>query len=100
MTSKTLIFVFRIECKPGLIAFRWFVCAFSGVLQAAEVLRLWDFMIGHDSLQIFPLFAVGVFVQRKVHLLGATNSNIADAILSDLSTLKVEPVLKLLFDSQ
>ena len=81
-----------------MIAFRWLVRAFSGVLQAAEVLRLWDFIVGHDSLQILSLFAVGVFVQRRNYLIGCSSSNIAEAILSDLSTLKVEPVLTALFN--
>ena len=51
-----------------------------------------------DSLEILPLFAVGVFLQRRDYLIGATVSNISEAILSDLSTLKVEPVLELIFD--
>jgi len=89
----------KIGSKPTLVAFRWLVRAFSGVLQAAEVLRLWDYIIGHDSLQILALFAVGVFVQRRDYLIGANSSQVAEAILSDLSTLKVEPVLTLLFET-
>ena len=63
------------------------------------MLRLWDYIIGHDSLQILALFAVGVFVQRRDYLIGANSSQVAEAILSDLSTLKVEPVLTLLFET-
>ena len=40
-----------------------------------------------------PLFAVGAFVQRRDYLIGAPNASITDAILNDLSTLKVQPVL-------
>lgn len=81
-----------------LVCFRWLVKGFAGVLHVSEVLRLWDFIVGHDSLEILAIFSVGVFLIRRNYLLGCGASVDAEAILSDLSTLKVEPVLELVFD--
>ena len=88
----------QIGSHPVRIAFRWLIRAFTGFLPVQEVLYLWDYILAMDSLEILPLFAVGVFLQRRDYLIGVTVSNISEAILSDLSTLKVEPVLELIFD--
>lgn len=90
----------EINCKPVLMCFRWLVKGFSGVLHVSEVLRLWDFIVGHDSLEILSVFSVGVFLVRRQFLLGCGASVDAEAILSDLSTLKVKPVLELVFSGR
>jgi len=82
------------------MCFRWLVKGFSGVLHVSEVLRLWDFIVGHDSLEILSVFSVGVFLVRRQFLLGCGASVDAEAILSDLSTLKVKPVLELVFSGR
>ena len=48
---------------------------------------------------ILPLFAVGVFIQRRDYLFGAQTSNVIEAILNDLSTLKVQPIVDLVLST-
>ena len=53
----------QIGSHPVRIAFRWLIRAFSGFLPVQEVLYLWDYILSMDSLEILPLFAVGVFLE-------------------------------------
>ncbi|PAA71853.1 hypothetical protein BOX15_Mlig030299g1 [Macrostomum lignano] len=81
--------------QPLRIAFRWMMLAFSGLLLPEQVLLLWDRIVAYDSLTILPLFAVGVFSFRKHNLLQTKSFSAAEAVLSDLTTLSVGPILQL-----
>ncbi|RXG53631.1 TBC1 domain family member 19 [Armadillidium vulgare] len=56
------------------IAFRWILRAFSGYLCPEQLLHLWDIILAWSSLEILPTLA---------------------AVLADLSTIKVIPLIKL-----
>merc|ERR1740117_446383 len=71
------------DLHPTRIAFPWLVMAFSNYLPTAEVLLLWDRVIGFDSLQLLPLLALAIFMFRADELICARNANHAMCILSD-----------------
>lgn len=51
---------------------------FSGYLPAEQVLQLWDLVLAFDSVQLFPLFAMGVLSIRKENLMRAQQPQIVD----------------------
>lgn len=46
---------------------------FSGHLPIEQLLYLWDLVLGYDSLEIIPLFAVTILTFRKENLLRVTS---------------------------
>jgi len=80
---------------PALgLALPWIATAFAGVLRVGEVLLLWDRVIGFDSLLPLPLLAVAVLAWRSSLLLQCTKAEHVRALLSDLSELRVVPLLQ------
>uniref|UniRef100_A0A3P9IXW8 TBC1 domain family, member 19 n=1 Tax=Oryzias latipes TaxID=8090 RepID=A0A3P9IXW8_ORYLA len=65
----------QIGAQPLRIAFKWMVRAFSGYLSTDQLLLLWDRILGYDSLEV-------VAGERT-------------AVLADLSTLKVMPLIQI-----
>lgn len=53
------------------VVFKWLMKAFSGYLPAEQVLQLWDLLLAYNSIQILPLFAMGVLSIRKDNLMKA-----------------------------
>lgn len=84
-----------IGCQPLKIAFKWLVRAFSGYLSSDQVLLLWDRILAYNSLEILPVLAVAIFSFRKTNLLKVTSYNAAEAVLADLTTLQVIPLIQL-----
>uniref|UniRef100_A0A8B9LE57 TBC1 domain family, member 19 n=1 Tax=Astyanax mexicanus TaxID=7994 RepID=A0A8B9LE57_ASTMX len=76
-----------IGAQPLRIAFKWMVRAFSGYLSTDQLLLLWDRILGYDSLEIVA--GGSVFPVLHKQLLSVCN-----AVLADLSTLKVMPLLQ------
>ncbi|XP_033212834.1 TBC1 domain family member 19-like [Belonocnema kinseyi] len=68
---------------------------FSGHLPPEQLLYLWDLILGYDSLEIIPLLAVTILSFRKENLMQVSNLHNVEAVLSDLSSLKVMPLLQL-----
>lgn len=93
--SELFFYLRNIGCQPLKIAFKWLMRAFSGFLASDEVLLLWDRIIAFDSLEILPVFAVAIFSFRKTNLMKVTTFNAAEAVLADLTTLHVIPLLQL-----
>ncbi|RXN35441.1 TBC1 domain family member 19 [Labeo rohita] len=81
------------------IAFKWIVRAFSGYLSTDQLLLLWDRILGYDSLEIVAVLAAAVFAFRAENLMEVTSLASAEvvtcAVLADLSTLKVMPLLQI-----
>ncbi|XP_048460896.1 TBC1 domain family member 19-like [Rhincodon typus] len=71
------------------------VRAFSGYLATDQLLFLWDRILGYNSLEILAVLAAAVFAFRAENLMEATSLATAEAVLADLSTLKVMPLLQL-----
>uniref|UniRef100_A0A673IZR2 TBC1 domain family member 19-like n=1 Tax=Sinocyclocheilus rhinocerous TaxID=307959 RepID=A0A673IZR2_9TELE len=85
----------EIGAQPLRIAFKWIVRAFSGYLSTDQLLLLWDRILGYDSLEIVAVLATAVFVFRAENLMEVTSLASAEAVLADLSTLKVMPLLQI-----
>uniref|UniRef100_A0A673LGL1 Rab-GAP TBC domain-containing protein n=1 Tax=Sinocyclocheilus rhinocerous TaxID=307959 RepID=A0A673LGL1_9TELE len=85
----------EIGAQPLRIAFKWIVRAFSGYLSTDQLLLLWDRILGYDSLEIVAVLAAAVFAFRAENLMEVTSLASAEAVLADLSTLKVMPLLQI-----
>ncbi|RUS90119.1 hypothetical protein EGW08_002086, partial [Elysia chlorotica] len=85
----------QVGCQPLKIAFKWMMRAFSGFLASDQVLLLWDRILAFDSLEVLPVLAVAIFSFRKTNLMKVQTFNAAEAVLADLFTLQVIPLLQL-----
>uniref|UniRef100_A0A5F8GWD7 TBC1 domain family member 19 n=1 Tax=Monodelphis domestica TaxID=13616 RepID=A0A5F8GWD7_MONDO len=85
----------EIGAQPLRISFKWMVRAFSGYLATDQLLLLWDRILGYNSLEILAVLAAAVFAFRAVNLMEVTSLAAAEAVLADLSTLKVMPLLQI-----
>ncbi|XP_076681352.1 TBC1 domain family member 19 [Andrena cerasifolii] len=91
-----LWFHFRnIHIQPVKIVFKWIMRGFSGHLPPEQLLYLWDLILGYDSLEIIPLLAVIILSFRKENLMQVNTLQCIEAVLADLSSLKVIPLLQL-----
>ncbi|XP_066241110.1 TBC1 domain family member 19 isoform X2 [Saccopteryx leptura] len=85
----------EIGAQPLRISFKWMVRAFSGYLATDQLLLLWDRILGYNSLEILAVLAAAVFAFRAVNLMEVTSLAAAEAVLADISTLKVMPLLQI-----
>ncbi|KAA0187038.1 TBC1 domain family member 19 [Fasciolopsis buskii] len=69
--------------------------AFSGFLAPDQVLLLWDRILGFDSLEILSVLAVAIFSYRKENLLLVNTAAGVEAILADLTPLRIVSLLQL-----
>ncbi|CAM2704062.1 unnamed protein product [Rotaria socialis] len=83
-----------IQVQPLRMAFKWMMRAFSGYLASNQLLALWDRILAYDSLEILSLLAVAIFVLRKGNVLTVTSESAVEAIFSDISSIKVIPLLQ------
>eukprot|EP00455_Lapot_gusevi_P021107 TRINITY_DN2219_c0_g1_i2.p1 TRINITY_DN2219_c0_g1~~TRINITY_DN2219_c0_g1_i2.p1 ORF type:complete len:112 (+),score=32.00 TRINITY_DN2219_c0_g1_i2:26-337(+) len=79
---------------PLKVAFPWIVCAFSGYFTVDQVLHLWDRLIGYDSLELIAVLAAAVFSFRSKSILRCHTPQEFQDLFSDLSNLKVVPLLQ------
>ncbi|CAL8327699.1 unnamed protein product [Lota lota] len=85
----------QIGAQPLRIAFKWMVRAFSGYLSTDQLLLLWDRILAYDSLEIVAVLSAAVFAFRSDNLMEVTSLASAEAVLADLSTLKVMPLIQI-----
>ncbi|KAH0956512.1 hypothetical protein HN011_001847 [Eciton burchellii] len=85
----------NIHVQPIKLVFKWLIRGFSGHLPPEQLLYLWDLILGYDSLEIVPLLAVAILSFRKENLLQVNTQQNVEAVLADLSSLKVMPLLQL-----
>nr|XP_057922415.1 TBC1 domain family member 19 [Doryrhamphus excisus] len=85
----------QMGAQPLRIAFKWLVRAFSGYLCTDQLLFLWDRILGYDSLEPVAVLAAAVFAFRAENLMEVTSLASAEAVLADLSTLRVMPLLQI-----
>ncbi|CAG9856850.1 unnamed protein product [Phyllotreta striolata] len=85
------------KCKiqPLRLVIKWIMRAFSGHLPPEQLLSLWDLVLAYDSLEVVPLLAVVIVIFRKDNLLKVTTLPNAEAVLSDLTTIAVVPLLQM-----
>lgn len=75
--------------------FKWLMRAFSGHLPPQQLLILWDLVLGFDSLEILSLLAVIILSFRKESLMQVSYIENIEAVLADLSSIKVLPLIQL-----
>ncbi|XP_065203977.1 TBC1 domain family member 19 [Planococcus citri] len=84
-----------INIQPIKVVFKWLMRCFSGHLPPEQLLYLWDIILGYDSLEVIPLLAVSILSFRKENLLQVDTLPNVEAILADLSSIHVIPLLQL-----
>ncbi|XKL66363.1 hypothetical protein PGB90_009783 [Kerria lacca] len=89
-----------INIQPIRIVFKWLMRCFSGYLPPEQLLYLWDLILGYDSLEIVSLLATAILSFRKDNLLGVNSLQNIEAILADLSSIQVIPLLQLIIISK
>ncbi|KAH9507879.1 hypothetical protein Btru_053112 [Bulinus truncatus] len=90
----------QVGCQPLKIAFKWLMRGFSGFLASDQVLLLWDRILAFDSLEILSVLAAAIFSFRKTNLLKVQSLSTAEAVLADLFTLQIVPLLQLFMFSK
>ncbi|XP_071452876.1 TBC1 domain family member 19 isoform X1 [Hetaerina americana] len=91
-----LWFHFRfINIQPVQVVFKWLMRGFSGHLPPEQLLYLWDLVLAYDSLEVLPLLAAAILSFRKDSLMAVDNLQAVEAVLADLSSLSVMPLLQL-----
>ncbi|KAF0313989.1 TBC1 domain family member 19 [Amphibalanus amphitrite] len=84
----------RCRVQPLRLVFRWLVRAFSGYLRVSQLLSLWELVLAYDSLRPLALLAAAVLAYRRASLLAATSQQTMEAVLADLSSIRVLPLLR------
>lgn len=69
--------------------------AFSGHLPPEQLLNLWDLILAYDSLEIVPLLAVIILMFRKDNLMKVNTLQNIEAVLADLTSIAVMPLLQM-----
>ncbi|XP_043486314.1 TBC1 domain family member 19 isoform X2 [Polistes fuscatus] len=85
----------NIHLQPIKVVFKWLMRGFSGYLPPEQLLFLWDLVLAYDSLEIIALLAVTILSFRKDNLMQVNTQHNVEAVLADLSSLKVIPLLQL-----
>ncbi|CAH0396993.1 unnamed protein product [Chilo suppressalis] len=85
----------NININPIRVVFKWLMRAFSGHLPPDQLLLLWDAILGYDCLEILPLLALAILSFRKENIFQVNTIQNVDAVLADLSTVSVIPLLQL-----
>ncbi|XP_055713206.1 TBC1 domain family member 19 [Phlebotomus papatasi] len=85
----------ELQIQPIRVVFKWLMRAFSGHLPPQQLLILWDLVLGFDSLEILSLLAVIILSFRKESLMQVSYIENIEAVLADLSSIKVLPLIQL-----
>ncbi|XP_053600516.1 TBC1 domain family member 19 [Plodia interpunctella] len=85
----------NININPVRVVFKWLMRAFSGHLPPDQLLLLWDAILGYDCLEILPLLALAIISFRKENIFQVNTLQNVDAVLADLSTISVIPLIQL-----
>lgn len=68
---------------------------FSGHLPPEQLLILWDLVLGFDSLEVLSLLSIIILSFRKESLMLVSTLENIEAVLADLSSIKVLPLIQL-----
>lgn len=74
--------------------------AFSGHLNPEQLLTLWDIILAYDSMEVIPMLAVVILIFRKENLYKVTTLQNLEAVLADLSSIAVIPLLQIAFSKE
>lgn len=87
----------KCHIHPLRIVIKWIMRAFSGHLNPEQLLTLWDMVLAYDSMEIIPMLAVVILIFRKDNLFKVTTLQNLEAVLADLSSIAVIPLLQIAF---
>ncbi|CAG9466212.1 unnamed protein product [Pedinophyceae sp. YPF-701] len=82
-----------ISAPPLKLVFPWLLSGFAGVLEAGQVLELWDRCVACESMAPASLLAAGVLWFKRSVLLSTRTPLEAQQALQDLKHLKTAPIL-------
>ncbi|KAK7861826.1 hypothetical protein R5R35_000588 [Gryllus longicercus] len=85
----------QIKIAPIRLVFKWLMRGFSGHLPPEQLLFLWDLILAYDSLEVLSLLAVAIISFRKENLLQVDTLQNVEAVLADLSSIAVMPLLQI-----
>ncbi|XP_030383303.1 TBC1 domain family member 19 [Scaptodrosophila lebanonensis] len=85
----------ELQIQPLRLVFKWLMRAFSGHLPPKQLLVLWDLILGFDSLEILSLFSIIILSFRKESIMQVNSLDSIEAILADLSSIKVLPLVQM-----
>ena len=96
LNPSLFLHLLSIGVDPLQVAFPWIHLAFSNVLEAEQLLLLWDRLVGYDDLTILSLFAASIFLFRsEVLLCCGTKEDVNDVFKGNHGRrLKVVPLLQ------
>lgn len=86
----SFLFILRIR-----VVFKWLMRAFSGHLPPEQLLQLWDLILAYDSLEIIAYLAAVILIFRKNNLMKVSTLQNVEAVLADLSSVAVIPLLQM-----
>ncbi|VEN40229.1 unnamed protein product [Callosobruchus maculatus] len=85
----------KYRIHPLRVVIKWIMRAFSGHLPPEQLLTLWDLILAYDSLEIIPLLAAAIVVFRKDNLMKVSTLQNMEAVLADLSSISVIPLIQM-----
>ncbi|KAJ8919379.1 hypothetical protein NQ315_016472 [Exocentrus adspersus] len=85
----------KYHIPPLRVVIKWMMRGFSGHLPPEQLLNLWDLILAYDSLEIIPLLAVVIVIFRKDNLMKVSTLQNVEAVLADLSSIAVVPLLQM-----
>mmetsp|Transcript_9683 Transcript_9683/g.31537 ORF Transcript_9683/g.31537 Transcript_9683/m.31537 type:complete len:540 (-) Transcript_9683:87-1706(-) len=94
LDAEVVFHLAALGCRPLSIAFPWISQAFVSHLDAAQVLLLWDRIIGFDSLLPLALMAAALFVFRRASVMACATPEDVRESFADLSDVRVVPLLQ------
>ncbi|XP_063223950.1 TBC1 domain family member 19 isoform X2 [Bacillus rossius redtenbacheri] len=80
--------------QPVRVVFKWLMRAFSGHLPPEQLLYLWDAVLAYDSLEILAVLAAAILSFRKENLLQVDTLQAVEAVVADLSSIVVMPLIQ------
>lgn len=85
----------RYEIQPLRLVFRWIMRGFAGHLPPEQLLFLWDLLLAYDTMEVFPLLAATILSFRRDNIMQVHSLAGVEAVLADLSSLPVIPLIQL-----
>ncbi|XP_068249236.1 TBC1 domain family member 19 [Palaemon carinicauda] len=77
------------------IVFKWMVRGFSGYLIPDQLFHLWDVILAWESVEVLSVLALAIVSFRRDNLMDVTTQQAAEAVLADITSIRVIPLLKL-----
>ena len=84
----------QLGVHPLRVALPWIQFAFVPLLDPAEVLVLWDRVLGFDDLTVLPVLAAAIFIFRSQAVMNTRDAEGIKEIFGDGAELRVAPLLQ------